>query len=269
MIKLIASDLDGTLLPEGTPDINPELFHVIRKLKEKGITFVAASGRQYISMKHVLEPVQNEIRFISDNGAYCVNGTKVTECRSFSRELLQEIIEYVRSLEDVFVLVSTPDGAYTDSREPEFIEWIRTGYQISLEVVDDILKQTEPIIKVAMYGKKVDAVTLAKPAMERFKDRASVMASGEHWVDFMECDVDKGAALRKIQEELGIKPEETMAFGDNNNDIGLLQCAKESYAVANARPEVKKIAKHVLKDDGQDAVLDIIKSLLLKEGDGR
>lgn len=269
MIKLIASDLDGTLLPEGTPDINPELFHVIRKLKEKGIVFVAASGRQYMSMSNVLQPVQNEIRFISDNGAYCVNSMKVTECRSFSRELLEEIVEYVRSLEDVFVLVSTPDGAYTDSREPEFIEWIRTGYQISLEVVDDILKQTEPIIKVAMYGKKVDAVTLAKPAMERFMDRASVMVSGEHWVDFMECDVDKGAALRKIQEELGIKQEETMAFGDNNNDIGLLQCAKESYAVANARPEVKKIAKHVLTDDGQDAVLDMIRSLLLQEGDDR
>lgn len=262
MIKLVASDLDGTLLPEGTPDINPELFDVIRKLKKKGITFVAASGRQYISMKNVLYPVRDEIRFISDNGAYGVNGAEVTECRSFSPKLLQEIIEYVRGLEDVFVLVSTPDGAYTDSRDPELIEWIRTGYRLNMEVVEDILKVKEPIIKVAIYGKTADAVTLAKPALERFGGRASVMSSGEHWVDFMECNVDKGTALRKIQEELGIKPEETMAFGDNNNDIGLLQCARESYAVAKARPELKKVAKYVLTEEGQDAVLEVLKELL-------
>ena len=57
MIKLVASDIDGTLLPEGTDKINPEIFEVILKLKEKGILFAAASGRHYCSISRLFEPV--------------------------------------------------------------------------------------------------------------------------------------------------------------------------------------------------------------------
>ena len=65
MIKLIASDIDGTLLPEGTHRLNPEIFQVIQKLKEKGVLFAAASGRHYISMSRLFEPVKNDIIFIT------------------------------------------------------------------------------------------------------------------------------------------------------------------------------------------------------------
>ena len=65
MIKLIASDIDGTILPEGTDLVNPELYDVIRALKKKGIRFAAASGRQYESMHHVFAPVEEDIYFIA------------------------------------------------------------------------------------------------------------------------------------------------------------------------------------------------------------
>ena len=58
MIKLIASDLDGTLLKEGTMDINPEIYDIIRKLKAKGIVFAAVSGREYDSIERVFAPVK-------------------------------------------------------------------------------------------------------------------------------------------------------------------------------------------------------------------
>ena len=70
MIKLICSDIDGTLLPEGTAEINPEIFDVIRKLKEKDIIFAAASGRPYSSIVRLFESVKNDIIFVSENGAY-------------------------------------------------------------------------------------------------------------------------------------------------------------------------------------------------------
>ena len=68
MIKLVASDIDGTLLPEGTAQINPEIFEVIRKLKEKDILFAAASGRHYTSMSKLFEPVKHDMIFITENG---------------------------------------------------------------------------------------------------------------------------------------------------------------------------------------------------------
>ena len=76
-----------------------------------------------------------------------------------------------------------------------------------------------------------------------WRDLVQVCVAGEEWVDFMDSSVDKGNALRWLQERFGIRPEETMAFGDNTNDIGLMRAAYYSYAVENARPEVKAAAR--------------------------
>ena len=79
----------------------------------------------------------------------------------------------------------------------------------------------------------------------------------------MNRSADKGNALREVQQMLGVTPEETMAFGDNCNDIGMLQRAGESYAVANAHPEVKKTVKYIAPANTEDGVLQTVKERLL------
>ena len=77
-------------------------------------------------------------------------------------------------------------------------------------------------------------------------------------MDIVEPDADKGSSLRELQKLLGIGPEETMVFGDNLNDLGMLRSAEESYAIGSARDEVKKEAKHVappLSENGETEVL--------------
>lgn len=89
MIKLIVSDIDGTLVPEGNTDLNPEYLEVIKKLTEKGIVFAAASGRHASSINAVFQPVSERIYYVSDNGA-CIekNGKEERRCifrqRSFA-----------------------------------------------------------------------------------------------------------------------------------------------------------------------------------------
>ena len=70
MIKLVVSDIDGTLLEDGGHELNPELFEVILKLREKGMQFAAASGRQWASIEQVFDPIKEKIFYLSDNGAY-------------------------------------------------------------------------------------------------------------------------------------------------------------------------------------------------------
>ena len=77
MIKLIASDVDGTLIQDSTPDLYPEMVETIRSLKEKGILFCAASGRQYPSLRNVFREVADEIAYIAENGAHSVTETKL------------------------------------------------------------------------------------------------------------------------------------------------------------------------------------------------
>ena len=68
MIKLIATDIDGTLLADGTLKINPEYYDVIKELRNRGVRVIAASGRQRSSIEKVFEPIVDEISFISENG---------------------------------------------------------------------------------------------------------------------------------------------------------------------------------------------------------
>lgn len=262
MIKLIASDVDGTLLPEGTLDVNPEVFQVILKLKEKGILFAGASGRQFISMKSVFGPIQQDMIFIADNGAYVTCRGSVMACHELSRGLLEEIVAYIRQMENVCILLSTPTGAYTDSHDQDYINMLNTGYGIPSCQVEDVLKVEEPIVKASIYCTADDAANVAGPIIQHFAGRAHIMASGARWIDFMEEGVDKGHALETIQRLMKITPEETMAFGDNYNDMGMLSRAGESYAVANAREEVKAAAKHVMTTESKDGVLEVLKTLL-------
>ena len=261
MIKLIASDVDGTLLPEGTADMNPELYEVILKLKEKGITFAAASGRQMNSVRKVFRPIEDQVYFISNNGGYVTYRTEVLACRSFDEKLAKQIITYIRSLENVFYLVTSTEGDYTDCHDEEMLHWLREGYRITINEIENVMDKAGHLVKISVFVKGRDAAAEAVPAKEKFEKRAMVTAAGDHWIDFTAPGSEKGNAVRELQERLHVTPEETMAFGDNNNDIGMLRCAGESYAVAEAREEVKAVCKYVLPAN-KDSVLNILKTLL-------
>ena len=95
MIKLVASDLDGTLLLNGAQSLPEELFPLIKELKELGILFVAASGRQYANMKRMFAPVVDDMAFIAENGGLAIQNEKVLYQDSFPKELVREIVEAI------------------------------------------------------------------------------------------------------------------------------------------------------------------------------
>ena len=99
-------------------------------------------------------------------------------------------------------------------------------------------------------------------ALEEFKDILQISCAGDVWLDCMAKNVNKGHAVKVIQDSLGIKPEETMAFGDQLNDIEMLQQAYYSFAVANARDEVKKAARFQADSNVNQGVLKILQNLL-------
>ena len=264
MIKLIASDLDGTLLPEGTADMDPKIYEVIRDLQSAGVTFVAASGRNYESVMSVFGCLEKELTVISDNGGYAARGGEGSYCHSFPKELLREVVLLARSVPDVWVMASAARGTYTDMDDEKYVRWIREGYKMDIQVVDDLLSVQEPLIKVALYTYAKDAAEVAESLQKQLKDRANIAVAGERWVDIMLPGISKGKALAHIQQTLGITREETAAFGDNGNDIPMLQQAAESFAVANAREEVKAAARYVIGDVSQGAVLGELERLLAK-----
>ena len=185
-------------------------------------------------------------------------------CNGFPKELLREVVSAVREVRGAWMMASAARGIYTDRNDPKYIDWMRKGYKQNIRLVDDLLEVEEPLIKVALYTYEEEASFIAAPLRERFGARAVVALAGERWIDITIPGASKGAALERIQNTLGISPEETAAFGDNGNDISMLKRAAESYAVANARDEVKAVAKHVLTDTSDHAVLDVLEALLMQ-----
>ena len=261
MIKLIASDIDGTLLPEGTDKINPEIFEVIRKLKEKGIMFAAASGRPYSSMSRLFEEVKEDMIFITENGAYvCCRGYAILE-ELVDPSLIKDWVEEARKIPGASFTLDTKDGLYSESQDPVFLDLVRNGYKSRLVIVKDVLAEDLRVIKMSVYRKE-RIEEIAEQMIPRWEKHLHCTIAGEIWVDFMNKGVNKGKAIRSIQETMNISPDETMVFGDNNNDVEMILSATESYAVGNAVEAVKKAANHLADTNVNDGVLKVMKTLL-------
>ncbi len=263
MIRLIASDIDGTLVPDGSSKINPEIFDVILKLKEQGIYFIAASGRQYPSIAKLFAPIKDQIFYIAENGAYI--GARGRELISvpMRKEDVHLIVRQAREYPDCEIFVSGKEVLYIDSKDEEFKRYLIDGYENEVEQVEDILKVEEEIIKVSVYHKGFNAYeVIGKHMIPLWEDKLKVVIAGSEWLDFMGPNVSKGTAIREIQESLGISKEETMVFGDNFNDIEMLNEAYYSYAIGNAKDEVKEVARFVTDTNINDGVLKVLKTLL-------
>ncbi len=260
MIKLIVSDIDGTLLEDGGHEINPEVLDVILKLRAKGMQFAAASGRQWASIEQVFEPIKEKIFYLSDNGAYVGCYGRNLFLHTIERELIHEMIRDIRA-EGLTVVLSGPDVVYLDSRDAEIYDWLVNGYKFRVKQVDDLLEVEDRFIKISAYQKtEIEAAT--RTLREKYGERLKITISGDMWMDCMAAGVNKGEAVKLLQDSLDIRPEETMAFGDQLNDVEMLKQAYYSFAIGNARQEVKEICRFQADTNVRDGVLKVLKLLL-------
>lgn len=256
MIQYIASDLDGTLIPGGSRSVDPEIFDLILKLKEKNIRFIAASGRQYHSMRLLFEPIKDEISYITENGSLCLHNGQVIFRGLIERKLGLSIIDAGREYGSCHTLLSCESRHYTDSKNADFIHHMRDIIRNDIEVVDDLYQIQEPFLKLAICDFNGTA-RLAPFLSERFSEQIRTVTAGGGWVDFLAPNADKGKALAALLSRLGIRPENGIAFGDQYNDIDMLKLAGTGYAMKTAAPGVKDYADAVT-----DSVAEVLKDVL-------
>ena len=258
MIKLIATDIDGTLVPDGTDKIDPSIYEVIRGLKAHGIAFAGASGRQFLSMKKLFDPVWQDMYYITDNGSILRDARTIFRKHVIPRGLLFELIRDAKRLPGCDIMLCGEEWAYCEEYS-EMFYWMRDSYKYNIKVLGDFETHlTDDIVKMSIYQKDHAEETVSHWFAPKWKDQFNIASAGTMWIDIVEPDADKGSSLRELQKQLGISPEETMVFGDNINDLGMLAAAGESYAIGSARDEVKNAAKHVappLSECGETTVL--------------
>lgn len=260
MIKLIACDMDGTLL-DSQKRLPGDLFPVLAQLRERGTDFAVASGRQYGALRRDFEALVPHILFICENGALIMRNDRRVFIDPLEARFLPRIIETARTLKCVYPVVCRAEWALVErTASPAFIAETQRYYP-NVRVVDDLMAccDADDVCKVAFYDEG-DAQTHELPVLERaLADELAVILSGEHWVDVMKPGVNKGRAMRALQEMLGISPQECMAFGDYLNDIELLEAVSESYAMANAHPDLMRAARHTAPSNDENGVMRVIR----------
>ena len=259
MIKLIASDMDGTLLNENN-EINNEFFEVFNKLKEKNIIFAAASGRQYYNLLNRFEKINDDIMFIAENGTFVVYQGKEILVNSLDRDVARELIKIGRNIDNSYVIVCGKTSAYIESRDERLVKETKKYYE-RYEIVDDLTKVEDDILKVTICdfsGSEFNSNNYYK----EYWDKLQVTVSGELWLDITAKGVNKGVAIEKVQDLFDITPKETMVFGDYLNDLEMMGKAYYSYAMENAHEDLKKVSNFIAKSNNENGVVEAIKEVI-------
>ena len=261
MIKLIASDMDGTLLDENS-QVPQETYELIRKLNDKGIHFAVSSGRRYDTLCEMFAPVKDEMDFVASNGAQVyVNGEMVDREVYSHASILR--LEKVVSMFDCLHLVlfdRTSSFLLADYEiyEPEIDKDLPNARRVY-----GTPKPTVNILKASVYCDNPKEIMDMSYALGRELSDDFVFApSGSKWIDVMQKGVSKATGIQMVMDAHNIKPEDTMAFGDAMNDYEIMRMVGHPRAMGNARYAIKQIAELTIGDHRDQAVQAAMRQVL-------
>lgn len=238
MIKLIATDLDGTLLDE-EKRLPEEIFPLIDKLCGRGVLFAPASGRQYANLRVLFSPVKDKIVFLCENGALVKYREETLFCDPIDDFRVKSALKVIRSFHGLFPMLCGVDCTYIESdKEPFYSYAVRSYTNCALVDRLESVIGREPVCKIAIYDElpaEEHCYRLLPPLLPALK----VTLSGYDWCDVSNPSADKGGAIRFLREHFRLKREECLAFGDQMNDYEMLLECGAAYVPENAYPPLK------------------------------
>lgn len=254
-IRLIASDLDGTLLLNGAQKLEPDTCDLIRRLQEKGVRFMASSGRQYDNLLRLFSPVRDDIVYLCQNGASACADGRILFTEQIDPELAVRIVKDIRGFPHLEAFVSQFDCCYVDDENDAFFHHVRDVVGMRVKQVPDIYPYVRNCSKISIFEEA--GLSDIPYWQKRYGEYVTVVTGGAQWLDIMPKGVNKGTALKRILDYLGICAEEVMVFGDNLNDLEIMDMAGCSATVTSGVPEVLAAADTVC-ETVEDALRKIL-----------
>ncbi len=283
MIKIIASDMDGTLL-NSEHKISSENLKAIKEAQDKGIHFAIATGRDYLDVEPVLKECGLKCECIVSNGAeYRDSNGKILESINIDKNSLKEIFEIMNKF-GIKAELFTNDGIYTPNSKEEALKGI--AYMIHtfnrvesfeeclemakedkrfarLKYIDDFDKFFEGPIevrKIFAFYNNIEILNKVRNEIEKINGLA-VSSSFIDNIEITNKDAQKGLILAKVANKMGIDKSEVMIMGDSFNDYSMFTEFTETVAMENAIPEIKEIAKYITDRNDNDGVAKAIRKI--------
>lgn len=287
MIKVIASDMDGTLL-DNNHMLNERTIAAIKAAQKAGIRFMISTGRSFKQVEHVMKDVGIKCDYIVSSGA---------EIRNEDNEILQSSCMNIEDCRAVYEVLSKynvttifggEDGDYcigsTSEREQELIDHMRTFhpnlseeecreselFQFMIKntkVVssfEELEKSNTRIIKIFATSNDLELLKKVDTKLQE-NPNIAVAASFENNIEVTDVQAQKGIALKKYIESLGYTMDEVMVFGDSMNDYSMISMDfGATIAMENGMQKIKHAAKYITKSNAEDGVAYVIEELLKK-----
>lgn len=256
-IKLIAFDLDGTLLNENR-ELSEYNIKAIKKLIKKDIKIVIATGRPYAGFSRFLKELgilgENNysitntgsiIRKNTDNGNILVNAMNLNDYL-FIKDL-------TKNYENLQVSFYTDDYIYMDEKTPNEA-FIHDKNILKMETRNTLAFGSEPICRINVMGEKERLDKFQEENLTILEKKYATMRNETFCFEILNKDSSKGKSLEFLSEYLNIERDEIMAFGDNVNDVDMIEYAGVSVAMKNGKDVLKAKADYIAKPNSEDGV---------------
>jgi Cof subfamily protein (haloacid dehalogenase superfamily) len=265
MFRLLAIDLDGTLLtPLPHKHITPRTYKTLQQAVDAGMLIVIATGQTLSVLQNVCAKLPLSAPQIIENGAIIadIHTGAIFHEQFIPPDLILPALAALRTL-DLHRAYHTLHRVYVDKDTPRARNWYRPPVAPVIEVEDVASLYPLSCIKVAGIGEENTLREKRRELEHIFDGKLYVAQSSFDMIELLHPGVSKGKALSVIAKDLHIKHEEIVAFGDNHNDIGMLQLAGLGVAMGNAPEEVKMAANYVTLSNAEDGVAEVLEKMIL------
>lgn len=261
MIRLIASDMDGTLLdehsqvPEGT-------FELITALQEKGIRFCAGSGRRYDTLREFFGPIADQIDYVASAGTQVYAEGILLDYEVFSSRSVQRLYDLCAQLDCLHLALYDRTNTFLLDDLDHYVREIDKDLPRAVRV-QRLPAPDVGIVKAAICYERADDIMDMAYVLEReLGDAFMFMPSGRTWIDVVPRGINKATGLQAVLAHYSIDPRDVLAFGDSMNDYAMLRYVGHPYVMGNARNALKHVAEKVLGTNREQAVQAELRVLL-------
>lgn len=265
MIKFIATDMDGTLL-DNNHELPRDFGNLLNELKEKDILFSVSTGRNYLDISNKLKDYKDDIMFICENGSVIYHKGECIFSNFLDKKSIKSIVDIGREMKDAYLVLCGTKALYLEDNKG--IELMNEYFPTEAPVikVDSLLDVEDGIFKVNIFDIKNAENNSYKHFKKHKIDNIKVIPSGKYWLDMINLNINKGIAIKKVQEKFNIDYNETMVFGDHLNDLEMMDSAYHSYAMKNGHEKVKEVANFETEyTNHENGVIETIKEKILEK----
>ena len=254
--------MDGTLLT--SENKLPEGFdEAMAELKRRNVIFAPASGRQYFSLLRSFEKYRDEFLFLGENGTLVMHKGKEIFSSPIGSDAAREVLKETEGFDNILRVYCGKKDAYLRREQdtPEFYAELEKYYTHN-GVIDSWDEIDDVPLKLAFFDPTGHSKEKIFDKLTKFHGSLQVVLSSDYWVDVMNPNISKGVAVKNIQRAMNFKPEECAAFGDYLNDAEMIQAVGYGFAMANAHPDIKRLAKFETTSNDQAGVITGINRLI-------